>query len=186
MLRAGLVRWLHEPPLVGWQAFICGLFAIWVPTIVRAEVNGVLTGCEFTPYLPFVLVCAILLRWWQAGVVALGSVAIMGGLFSGSHNFMLPCFMSAAGLFIGSSAVMIGVPVGLRYLVAVMEKRGVDESLGGIVFSLEKGQVWASWYGQGPPVLLGSQRKVGEMMKDFLAQEELAKRLANKSANKIN
>ena len=81
---------------------------------------------------------------------------------------------------------MIGVPVGLRYLVAVMEKRGVDETLGGIVFSLEKGQVWASWYGQGPPVLLGSQRKVGEMMKDFLAQEELARRLANKSANKIN
>jgi len=67
-----------------------------------------------------------------------------------------------------------------------MEKRGVDESLGGIVFSLEKGQVWASWYGQGPPVLLGSQRKVGEMMKDFLAQEELARRLSQRAPGKTS
>jgi len=186
MLRAGLVRWLHAPPFVGWQALVCGLFAIWIPTIVRAEVKGVLTGCEFTPYLPFVLICAILLRWWQAGAVALGSVAIMGGLFGGADNFMLPCFTSAAGIFLGSSAVMIGVPVGLRYLVAAMEKRGVDKSLGGIVFSLEKGQVWASWYGQGPPVLLGSQRKVGEMMKDFLAQEELARRLSQRAPGKTS
>ena len=103
MLRAGLVRWLHAPPFVGWQALVCGLFAIWIPTIVRAEVKGVLTGCEFTPYIPFVLICAILLRWWQAGAVALGSVAIMGGLFGGADNFMLPCFTSAAGSFASPS-----------------------------------------------------------------------------------
>jgi hypothetical protein len=56
--------------------------------------------------------------------------------------------------------------------------RGSDESAGGIVFSLEKGEVWASWYGQGAPVLLGSQRKVSEMMSDYLAQERLGKRLS--------
>jgi hypothetical protein len=50
-----------------------------------------------------------------------------------------------------------------------------------VIFSLDRGQVWASWYGQGPPVLLGSQRRVGEMMKDFLAHEELAKRLNRNS-----
>jgi hypothetical protein len=61
-----------------------------------------------------------------------------------------------------------------------LQKRGADETLGGIVFSLEKGQVWASWYGRGAPVLLGSQRKVSEMMQDFLAQEELARRLSAK------
>ena len=61
-----------------------------------------------------------------------------------------------------------------------MQKRGTDESLGGIVFSLERGEVWASWYGNAPPVLLGSQRKVSEMMQDFLKQEELGKRLNEK------
>ena len=50
-------------------------------------------------------------------------------------------------------------------------------SAGGIVFSLEKGEVWASWYGHGAPVHLGSQRKVSEMMEDFLAQVEVGKRL---------
>src|SRR4051795_10374793 len=117
MVRAELLRWLLGPRLSGWQVLFCGLIAIWIPTIIRLAVNGLVTGCEFTPYLPFVLISAILLRWWQAGAVALGSVAIMGGLFSDSHNFMLPCFTSAAGIFLASSAVMIGVPVGLRYLV---------------------------------------------------------------------
>ena len=62
-----------------------------------------------------------------------------------------------------------------------MLNRGADESPGGIVFSLDDGKVWASWYGQGPPVLLGSQKKVSGMMEDFLAQEEVGKRLTRKA-----
>ena len=75
---------------------------------------------------------------------------------------------------------MTGAVILIRSVIAAIQERGADESLGGIVFSLEKGQVWASWYGQGPPVLLGSQRKVSEMMRDFIAQEELARRLSAK------
>ena len=80
-------------------------------------------------------------------------------------------------MFLVASSVTIGVAVIVRYVITAMQKRGADESLGGVVFSLEKGEVWASWYGQGPPVLLGSQRKVAEMMEDFLAQVEIGKRL---------
>jgi hypothetical protein len=57
-----------------------------------------------------------------------------------------------------------------------------DEAKGGVIFSMEDGHVWASWYGQGPPVCLGSQQKVGRMMEDFLAQEELAKRFARQAS----
>ena len=75
---------------------------------------------------------------------------------------------------------MIGIALLIRHAFSSMKSRGADELMGGVVFSLERGEVWASWYGQGPPVLLGSQRKVSEMMQDFLAQEELAKRLTKR------
>jgi hypothetical protein len=180
MFRAALNRWLREPLVTGGYALLFAGLAVGVPTAVRAAVSGVVTGCEFTPFLPFVLFCAILLRWWLAGAVAVSAVAITGGLFTSSQHFTLPCFISSAAIFLGSSAIMIGVAFLIRHALASMKSRGADESMGGVVFSLEQGEVWASWYGQGPPVLLGSQRKVSEMMQDFLAQEELGKRLTER------
>ncbi len=177
MIRAGSTRWLIMPLLTGRFALLCALVAVALPTLVRAAVEGVVTGCEFTPYLPFVLVCAILLRWWQAAAVAIVSVGIMGGFLGGSHAHQMDCFMPAAGIFLASSAMMIGIAVSIRRVISALRNRGADESAGGIVFSLEKGEVWASWYGHGAPVHLGSQGKVSEMMEDFLAQVEVGKRL---------
>ena len=159
MIRAGSTRWLIMPLLTGRRALLCALAAIALPTLVRVAFGGVVTGCEFTPYLPFVLVCAILLRWWQAGAVAHASVGIMGGFLGGSHPHDLGCFMSAAGIFLASSAMLIGIAVSIRHLISALRNRGADESAGGIVFSLEKGEVWASWYGHGAPVHLGSQAR---------------------------
>ena len=177
MIRASWARWLQEPLLTGRLAVLVALMGVTVPTLIRMSVHGVVTGCEFTPYVPFVLICAILVPWWQAALVALGSVAIMGGFFGSPAVHMMDCFLPAAGIFLGSSAIMIAVAISFRSVVAAIHNRGADESEGGIVFSLEKGEVWASWYGQGPPVRLGSQRKVSEMMQDFLAQVEVGKRL---------
>ncbi len=179
MIRARLTRWLLAPSLTGRLALLFGIFILVVPTIVRADVDDVVTGCEFTPYLPFVLLAALLLRWWNAAAVALASVAILGTLFIGPPNQLLAssCFLSSAGIFLAASAAMIGSVMLFRSVVAAVHRRGADESAGGIVFSLERGEVWASWYGQGPPVLLGSQEKVSGMMEDFLAQQELGKRL---------
>lgn len=181
MILAGLIRWLQAPPATGRLALLCGIFAVAIPTLIRAAIDGVVTGCEFTPYLPFVLLSAILLRWWQASAVALASVAILGGLFMGPPSVFLAseCFLSSSGIFLASSAMMIGAVMLIRGVFAAIQRR--DESAGGIVFSLEKEEVWASWYGSGPPVRLGSQKRVEEMMEDFLAQGELGKRLTGKS-----
>lgn len=179
MVRAGWIRWLQTPLATGWQALLVGGFAVWVPTVVRLRLNGVVTGCEFTPYLPFVLVCAILMRGWQAAAVALASVAIMGGVLGGSPAMPAPCFVSSAAMFVASSAVMIGIAVLVRRVIAAWLERGADEPSGGLAFTIDKGEVWASWYGHGRPMLLGSQRKVSETMRDFLAQAEGAKRGAD-------
>jgi len=146
-------------------------------------IDGVVTGCEFTPYLPFILFSAILLRWWKAGAVALASVAIHGVMFVGppSEFLVSQCFLSSAGIFLISSALMIGAVMVIRRVAAAMLRRDFDESAGGIVFSLQNDEVWASWYGAGPPMRLGSQNRVEIMMEDFLAQGELGKRLTQRS-----
>ena len=74
---------------------------------------------------------------------------------------------------------MIGMAIVVRTLTP---NRGADESTGGVIFSLEKGQVWASWYGQAAPVRLGTRREVSYMMEDFLAQEQVAKRFSKKNS----
>jgi hypothetical protein len=177
MMRAGWTRWLRATPLTGRLALLCAVVAVAVPTLIRVGVSGSVSGCEFTPYLPFVLISAILLRWWQAAAVALACVVVLGGFLDRSMVHEMDCFLPAASMFLGSSAVMIGIAVGVKRWIAAVHNRGADESAGGIVFSLEKGKVWASWYGQGAPVCLGSQGKVSEMMEDFLAQVEVGRRL---------
>jgi hypothetical protein len=178
MFRDKFNRWVRAPLLTGRTAALCAGLAFALPTLVRVAVNGVVTGCEFTPYLPFVFLCAVMLRWWQAGAVALASVAIMGGVLEGPprHMLALPCFLSSAGIFLASSAAMIAMAVLVRRIIARLLRP--DDSSGGIIFSLERGEVWASWYGHGQPVRLGSRNTVARMMEDFLKQEQLAKRLA--------
>jgi len=183
MVLATVIRWLHAPPATGRLALLCGIFAVALPTAIRAAIDGVVTGCEFTPYLPFILFSAILLRWWKAGAVALASVAIHGVMFVGppSEFLVSQCFLSSAGIFLISSALMIGAVMVIRRVAAAMLRRDFDESAGGIVFSLQNDEVWASWYGAGPPMRLGSQNRVEIMMEDFLAQGELGKRLTQRS-----
>lgn len=182
MVRRHLTRWLGAPIVNGRLALLCGIFLIALPTAVRAAVHGSVTGCEFTPYLPFVFLAAFMIGWWQAGLVALASVAILGGLFVGPPNEFLhdACAQSAASIFLASSAVIITIVTLIRRIIVDLEARRADPSGSGIIFSLEKGEVWASWHGSGPPMRLGSQERVESMMEDFLHQGELGKRLTEK------
>ncbi|TMJ12051.1 MAG: hypothetical protein E6G94_14620 [Alphaproteobacteria bacterium] len=177
MPTAGLKRLLLAPSLSGKMALLCGAAAIGFPTLVRAAVAGEVTGCEFTPYLPFVLASAILVRWWQAAIVALSAVGILGGFFGGPLLYHLTCFLVAAGIFLASSAMVILIAVLIRQLVAALHDRGDG---GEIVFSLEAGEVWASWYDDGAPVRLGPKHKVAPTMQKFLAEDELGKRLTKR------
>ena len=178
MLRTVFNRILEAPLLSGWMALFGGIIAVGIPTSVRAAISGVVTGCEFTPYLPFVLLSAIILGWRAALLVTLASVGVLGGLFAGPTNHLVTeaCFLSSAGIFLTSSALIIGTVVLVRHAFASI-LRANEEPGDGIIFSLEKGQVWASWHGAGPPVRLGSKRRVGLMMEDYLAQVEVGERL---------
>ena len=180
MLQTQYARWLEGPAFTGWQAHLAGALVVAVPTIARVAINGWVTGCEFTLYLPFVLLAAILLRWWQAAGVALASVAIMGGLITGPmpEHLMSECFISAASVFLAGSAVTIVTVVLMRRVLAASQNWRAMEYAGGIVFSLRDDEVWASLYGSDQPVRLGSQEKVEYMMADFLAQGELGRRLS--------
>lgn len=183
MIRTVMNQVLQTPPVIGWGAMLCGSLGIVVPTLVRAAVSGAVGGCEFTPYLPSVSICAILMRWWQAALVALASIATLGLLFDGSPAQFLrsPCFQSSAGMFVASSAAMIGIAVLIRSAIAAAQRREANDTSGGIVFSLERGDVWASWYGNAAPIRLGAQIKVAAMMEDFLKQVEIGKRLTEAS-----
>ena len=171
------------PLATGWVGLACAIVAVALPTAIRAAVSGSVTGCEFTPYLPFVLLAAILIGWWQAALVALASVAVLGGLFIGVPSEFLAssCAQSAAGVFLGSSAIIIAVVTLVHRVIAGIHQSRADPSAGGVIFSLDKGEVWASWNGSGPPMRLGSRDRVEEMMQDFLAQGELGKRLKEMS-----
>ena len=51
-----------------------------------------------------------------------------------------------------------------------------------VIFSFLDGHVWASWPDAKASVNLGSHEGVTEMMRDFLAQCDLAERLAKRNA----
>jgi hypothetical protein len=51
------------------------------------------------------------------------------------------------------------------------------DSPAGLIFSLDRGEAWASWYGSGASIRLGPQEEVAAMMEDFLAQLELGEHL---------
>ena len=181
-MQANWTQWLQKPPISGKAAVLCGVVAVAIPTAIRWAISGAVTGCEFTPYLPFVLVSAIMTGWRYASAVAIASVAVLAGLFTGaSHEPFQACFLSGAGTFLASSAMIIGVAALIRRVIAGLENRGAQENSGGVIFSLEKGRVWASWYGQDSPICLGSQKRVGAMMEDYLAQVEIGERLTRRS-----
>ena len=172
MNRTRLFRWLLAPALKGPLALISLIFAVAIPTLTRLAVHGTVTGCEFTPYLPFVLLSAILIGWPHAGLVALSAVAILGGLFVApiKGHIDMPCFVSGTAIFLASSAILIGIVVLMRRMLGAALGRNLDESANGIVFIVDRGDVWASLRGSGPPVRIGSKATVEATMKDFLSR----------------
>src|SRR4026207_155452 len=114
MLRFRFARWLTAPPLNGRIALLSAILALSLATLIRALIDPVVTGCEVMPYLPFVVVCGALLPWWEASMVALAAVPILGLSFIGTPAELAAssCFQSSSGIFLAASASMI-CPVGL-------------------------------------------------------------------------
>ena len=165
---------LLRAPMGGMPALICGLAAITVPTLVRASVDGVVSGIAFSPYIPFVLVSALLLEWKYAAGVALVSSIVADMMFVDPRYVFIagPTDVFGMSVFLVASAIAICVVRSSKTFIR--GRRPIGE---GIIFSLDQGQAWASWYRTGSRVRLGSRDEVTEMMEDFLAQIELGKRL---------
>jgi hypothetical protein len=84
----------------------------------------------------------------------------------------------AASLFVLYCALAIGAVEFTRRTVVRFSRMGdSSERSSGIIFSLERGQAWASWPGSPSPVRLGPQDEVAAMMQDFVAQLEFSKNL---------
>jgi hypothetical protein len=115
-----------------------------------------------------------------ASVVGIGSAGLADALFMGPryHLFESPMdrFGDVASLI--SFALIIGCVVLYRKLIA--QPAVAPEAASGIIFSLENGVALASWPGAGAPIRMGPEGEVAEMMQDFLAQREIAKRLAQR------
>ena len=101
-----LKRVLLTPPLRGKWAWLVGLAAVAVPTLIRAAVQGSVSTGLFVTYIPFVLLVVLLLR---PGVAALLVVtfAIVADFF-----FIEPYFALAAAAndLFGVGAFLITSP----------------------------------------------------------------------------
>jgi hypothetical protein len=179
--RAELMRRLLEPSVTGTRAIGLITLCIAIPTLIRAAVDGLVTGCELSVFLPFVLVAAIFMEWRYAAIVALGSVGLADYLFM-THTafFSGPCDLYVVGVFLTSSTLIISLVQFIRFRFAgVISTDRSEFASGQVVFSLENNKAWAGWHGRKTMVQLGTKDDVAEMMEEFLAQLELAERLNN-------
>ena len=197
-----LQKWLPAPPIPARWALAGMLAALAVPTLVRLLVDGDVTGSGFSPYTPSVLLCAVLLGWQYAALIALASAALGDALFVGPRYHVLegPSDLFGILTFLLNATLIICLVQAIRSLVRDWRRtQGTDEEpdepvislerdwrgtpgrgvgSSGLVISLESGEAWASWYGDDTRIRLGPQEEVAAMMQDFLAQLEVGKRLS--------
>jgi hypothetical protein len=179
-LVALLRKWLVATPIAGKPAVILGVAAVAFPTLYRMSLDGIVMGIGYCPYLPFVLLSAVLLGWWRAALIALVSVGVVDALFVGTRFQLVegPTDMLGDLGYLFVSVLIIALVQAIR--------TAFDDLVGptatdGVFFSLDGGQAWASWPTAGFHLRLGSQDDVTEMMRDFIAQVELGKRLSQSS-----
>lgn len=181
-----LSRLLLAPPVTGLRAYLYGIALIAAPTCLRLLVDDVVSGwLPFFFYMPFLIVAAALLNWKHAAVVAMVSWMLANILFVDPRYQ----FSFTAVEIIGFTAFSISAILTIILVEAVrsivensLRPTRPDSFSTPVVFSLDCGQAWVSWYGSHSWVRLGEEELVAEMMEDFLAQRALGKRLARAGA----
>lgn len=175
-----LRRWLIVAPIAGPAAALCALLAIAVPTLIGLWVKTFATDLALMPYLPFILLAAIFLGWRYAALVAMASAVVSDLWLMGPPDRLLesPAQVFAFASFMVVAAMLVAAVAAVRNLAGfTIPPAGSRPAQGSIVFSLEDGVAWASWYGIQEPICLGDEDEVAAMMEDFLAQRELGRRL---------
>jgi hypothetical protein len=173
-------RLLLAPPATGWKALSYAVVLVAVPTAVRLALSPFIDRLPFFPYIPFVILAAILLDWKYAAAEAFASWLVADFLFM-EPLYRLgfgPYQLTGFAIFLLSAALVIGLSEAARRVVEnslrPIRHDGIPST---VVFSLEGGQAWVSWYGSHSWVRLGPEKEVADMMRDFLAQLELGQRL---------
>lgn len=139
-MATNISRKLLMQPISGRLALMSAVVAVGLPTMLRLSLDGFVTGLAVAPYIPFIFLCAVLLVWWHAALVALVSAAVSDLLFVGPPNQMLegPTDLLVIGLFLIVSAMAIGFVSAIRGLASQYRRPiHADRSLRGIIFSLE-------------------------------------------------
>ena len=182
-----LSKLLLAPPATGIRALGYGIALIAVLTVMRLLIGLYIDRLPFLPYLPFVIVAAIVLDWKWAVATALGSWIVADLLFIGPRYQLNFGAYEQVGLtiFLVSTVLLIAFAKAVRVIVENSLRPARPDGIAApVVFSLEGGQAWASWYGSHSWVRLGPENEVAEMMRDFLARRELAERLDRKFTEK--
>lgn len=176
-----LLSWLAAANVTRIRASCYSLLAVMTPSLIGASVQGVVTEVSLMLCIPFVLFSAIILGWRYAVLVALASALVFNFWFiQPLHQIHVgPTGVFSLTSFLIVSAMLIAFVEAVRQLVQVSTQSARLQSVkpGGIIFSLEAGMAWASWYEAGEPVCLGPADEVAFMMEDFLAQLQLGRRL---------
>ena len=152
-----------------------------VPTGLRlllADVVG--ERFPFFTYTPFIVLAGALLSWRNAALVSVAAWVTADLLFMSPKFDLALDTVELVGLiiFAVSAFLIIALVEAVRVIVENSLRPVKPEGFAApVVFSLEQGDAWASWYGSHSWVRLGPDEEVAEMMRDFLAQRELAKRL---------
>jgi hypothetical protein len=172
LVRKGLV----VTPLTGKYAVICAIAAVALPTLYRTSLDGMVMGIGYCPYLPAVLLSAVLLGWRRAAVIAVISALVIDALFVGKSYrvFDGPTAVFGDIQFLVAAAAIIGFAHAMRTAFADLI---APTGTGSVIFSVKDGQAWASWPTTGYTLRLGPQDDVAEIMKDYLAQLECGKQL---------
>ena len=180
-----LSRFLLAPPAPGRKALLRGLILVTLPTAMRLAVDPLLgTRLPFSFYLPFVVLAGALLTWRSAVAVTIISWLLAIFLFVGPRQGIALGVIEIVGLiiFLLSAVMIVALVEAVRTIVENSLRPTRPEAFSApVVFSLEGGQAWASWYGSHSWIRLGPDEEVAEMMRDFLAQRELGKRLTSET-----
>jgi len=172
-------NWLFAPPLNAAPAWAVTAAAIAIPSTLRIVIPPHLMDQGCTTFFPFVLTTSILCGWRFASLVALGSALACHMIMAGTpFNFQISdAEVEGFGIFLVSSGLMIAVVRLFRAAASrSLRQAGARGNEKGVVFSLDGGEAWASWYGVDAPVRLGPRDQVVHMMEDFIKQVELGKK----------
>ena len=180
-------NWLFSPPVHGLWAVAIAIAGIALPTFIRLSLLPSINDESCTFFCPFVLTVAILCGWRYALATAVGGAIMCNTVLMGSpYRFHFEKReLEVLLTFLFYSVFIISVVWLFRTTAArSLRQAGAEESASGVVFSLDGGQAWASWYGVDAPVRLGRPEEVVPMMEDFIAQVNLAKRYADRTPSK--